>query len=868
MRRLILTLIISLISILHAQEEKIAPVNLDTVPSYQRGLSALADNLPEQAVIRLKEAYSIKGLTNEQNQTILIKLAEAQVRSNMPAEALKTISNKFLIKYPTVNFWKGQALAANGEFTKAIEILTSLDPKSNNYPQAILTSANLAIAIGNTTQAITLLEKAATLKSTAIQLRAKITLTELHIENNQLEKAKLTLKKTTNPTSLSLQQYLKAKSAYKEGKFAESIAIYRQLIDSSENLPKRIFDLTLLGLIDARHSSGDTIGSITETIETIKNHKDASTLPQLLNRLSTWLPADIVDTDKNLLQLRDWAGRAPNPNAPISFFKNSDSVIQIPPSFGSAIPQNAELKSLSQFYYSKLLSKSSSPGSLDKALFELSVFQITNPGHPLFANSLILTAQNQLKKKDPEAALISLSSIQQLADTEQITLPLNAQSQAAFMRGMLHIKNKNYSEALKDFKIASDSNNDEFTKNSNINAGLAALRSADLEAFKSQQLKITDTSLQLELEIEKSLWLAQTYHPEARSALNTFILANPTHPRITEVRIALASICATQSPIDPLMCRALLSSIPKEKLTEEQFTEFTKTSYQLATVTKNWPDAIAITEAWLTKYPSKTQSKEFTMRKGISLYRNGEHNKARQILGQLAHDHPKSELTPFANYYSAMAARLEATPQAQLESVKIFEKVIKSSSPIAIEARIQQARILIDLDQIPTAVKSLKTTYKKKSTTPQQREIAILLADAYHRQGSSDSAKYQLAIDIYDDLISSSKLSLAWSNRIHFLKGEALEGTGTEESNKAALDTYYQVLNRENLPKNSTKSEQEWKWFYRCSFKALSMLEKNNRPRAAIAIAKKIASYKGGPRAKEAAERARFLEKEHMIWDK
>lgn len=866
--RTLLTILITLNTLLIAQEPSPAPVNLETVPSYRQGLAALADHLPEQAVIRLNEAYTVKGLSPEQNQTILIKLAEAQVRANQPDDALKTLSNKFLKDYPTTDFWTAQALAAKGELKKAITALLAIDIKSENYPQARLTAANLSLAIGDTDAAIQLFNEAAKLKDKDIQQRANIALAEIYLTLNDLDEAKQTLTNTSSSRAAQLTQYLLARTAHKQEKFAEAIAIYRQLIDASANLPKRLFDLTLLGLIDARKASGDTPGAITETIETINQYPEASTLPELLERLTTWSPQDLPETSPTITRLRDWAGRAPNPNAPIPLYPNTGSVVQMPPSFGSIPNKSETLKSLTQYYYAKILSKSNSVGTLDKALFELSVFRLLNPSHPLVADSLLLTAQNHLKKQNPTSAIIALSSLQQLADANQITLPLPTQSQAAFTRGMLLIKQENFPAALKSFELASLSNSKEFAKSASINAGLAALRSADLESFQKQQNKIGEQSLKIELAIEKALWMAQTKHPAARTELNNFILNNPEHPRVTEAKIALASICATQPPLNPLMGNALLTTIEPNALSTEQFTHYSRTKYQLDAVEKNWPQAIATTEQWLAKFPNDTNKPEFSMRKGLALYRNGEHNKARQVLGQLAQDHPKSPLTTLALYYTAMAARLEATPQAQLESVDIFEKIINTQHPIAIEARIQQARLLIDLDKIEQAIKSLTSVYDKKSTTPQQREIAILLAAALHTQGSTDPQNYQKAIAIYDQLLINPNLSLGWSNRIHFLKGQALENTNTEASKKAALDTYYQVINRENRPKNTPPEEQEWHWFYRSAFKALTMLEKSDRPKAAIAIAKKIASYKDGPRAKEAADRARALEMEHMIWDK
>lgn len=866
MRRTISILTLSLTLPLASAQEAAPTVNLEEVPSYQRGVEALADHLPEQAVLRLQEAYKVPGLTNAQNQTILIKLAESQVRAGMAEEALKTLDIKFLKDYPGSNFWRGQALAASGQYRKAIELLSAIDPKAAHYGEAMLTTANLSEAIGDTEGAIEYFTKCTKLPNKAIKLRSNIALAEIYLASNNLVQAKQVLASTENssPRATRLKEYMQARIAYKEEKYAEAISIFRSLLESSDNVSKRIFDLTLLGIIDARHDSGDIEGSASEAIEFIKDYPEATTLQPLLERVTTWMKEDFTETDPVLLQLRDWSGRTPNPNAPISPFPDTGSVASQPPSFDLLSPKNGALKPLAHFYYGKLLANSTLVNANERALFELSAFRSLYPTHSLFAESLLVTAEIELKRGNKDAALIHLSSLQSLADKKQILVSRNTLSEAAFLRGLLSVDHGNFPIALKAFEVATQSTSLTVANDASINAGLAALRTSDLKAFDKQLEKISDEELRTELLLEKALWLADHNHPEGRITLQQFTSNHPSHPRIAEGRIALAALCISQPPLDPTLCKALLDTINPDHLTEEQYTAYSRTLYLLAAFEKDWQRAAEIASQWIEKYPTGKQLVEFSMRNGLALYRNGEHNKARQVLGKLAMEHPDNQLSPMALYYAAMAARLEGTPQSQQESVDIFKKVIASNSPVSLEARIQQARLLIDLNRVDEAVKSLQAVYDTKANSAQQHEIGILLAAALHVQGSADPSKYKQAIEIYDTLLSQDDLNLAWSNQIHFLKGQALEGMGDE---KGALDAYYAVINRENVPKGTTEEDQEWFWFYRCGFKALAMLEKADRPRAAISIAKKIASYPNGPRAQEAADRARNLEMKHMIWE-
>jgi tetratricopeptide (TPR) repeat protein len=251
------------------------------------------------------------------------------------------------------------------------------------------------------------------------------------------------------------------------------------------------------------------------------------------------------------------------------------------------------------------------------------------------------------------------------------------------------------------------------------------------------------------------------------------------------------------------------------------------------------------------------------MRKALAFYRNGEHNKSRQLFGKIALENPESPLTSFCHYYAGMAAILEGTPQALKESVDLFENVIQIKGAIVLEARIQQARVLLDINRTEEAKISLNTVYKATSTSAQQREIGILLATALHTQGGKDSGQYTKAIAIYDKLLTHKNIPLAWSNQIHYMKGQTLESM---QQDKLALDSYYQVINKENIDPNAPATQQEWKWFYQCGFKAIALLEKKQNYRAAVAIARKIASY-GGPESEAYQKRARTLEMQHMIWE-
>lgn len=864
--RLVVKIIASLILSLPAEAAPDTPddiASIESITPYTQGIQALADHLPELAVTRFQEAYKIPGLPDAINREILYRLTEAQVRANMPDLALVTLKSKFFADHPERNFWLAQAYASQGKFQLAIDYFQQLTNTSKHYNAALLSIASLELAMGHSEKAIDSFKLAAKSEDEATKIKANTSLSEIHLNNGNLKEAKLAIDSlsSTSPHARRLKSLLDAKLLLTDEKFAESTQLFTALLDDPGRLPTRLYHIASLGLADSLYADARQSEALEELDTFIDEHPDSPLLLPFFERLTLWQEQNPTPESPYFLKLQQWAGRSSlADDTPITSLATPFIVDPLPIRNESEHPT---LAALSHFFYAKLISQLGTNDSALRAQFEFSAFRLSYPDHPLMGSSLLETARIQLKQGLREDARSTLDTLSYLAKNQQVTLSNDAAAQAMFIAGLLNVEAQNYPKAQQAFEIASRSNNEFIARAASINTGLAALRSADIKAFDAQHVKITDKFLYLQLTLEKALWMAHQKHPDAKEALSNFLIKHPSHQRAVDARIALASICATQPPLDPLMCRALLDTIEIANLPEDQFTDYCRTAYQLAEMKDDWPAAISAANNFLERHPQSDQATEFSTRKGLALYRNGEHNKARQLLGKLAMEFPQSPLADFAYYYAAMAARLEGTPQALKESVDLFEKVITSSSALADEARIQQARVLIDLDRLQQAKLSLTKAYQPKSPSERQREIGILLAATYHILGNEDPLQYPKAIAIYDQLLLHPQLSVSWSNQLHFLKGQTLESMGEL---RLALDTYYRVINRENILTNTPGSGQEWKWFYQCGSKTLAMLENSKQYRAAVAVAKKIASYQG-PESAEFSKRARALEMDHMIWD-
>ena len=837
---------------------------LSNISSYNQGIQALADHLPELAVTRFQDAFKVTNLNDAQNREILYRLTEAQVRANQPEKALLTLNSKFFKDHPEREFWIAQSYAAQGRYADAIEHFKMLDPKSIYQDDAILSLASLELAMGKESDALKNYLKASQSKDQLTKTKASTTLAELYLEKGEIAQAKRMIDSlTTAPRSEILKSVLQAKLAHSSKNYPEAIEVFTGILSNGQQLHPRIYQISLIGLADARFAAGQEKEANAGLLNFVKEHHKSSLLLPIFERLSKWTPRPFTNKDPFYLQLEQWANRDPSRSSMLANQLDSDFILSPLPAPKTLNSTSENLSAIALFYYAKHTAQLNTAGSLAKAQFDFTTFRIAYPAHLLFGATFLETAKLQITLKQRLDALFTLQSLAYLAKHHSIALSSETETKAAFLAGLLSVEAEDYPQALEAFEIASQSTHQQLANASKINLSLAALRSSNLAAFDAQQNKITDRELAKQLSIERALWLAHQNHADAREALSQFLLKNPDHQRAVDARIALASICSTQAPLDPLLSKALLDTVNSSTLNQTQFTDYTRTRFLFAELSQEWTDAIAALDTFLERYPASPHKDEFTMRKGLALYRNGEHNKARQLLGKSALENPKSPLAPFCSYYAGMAARLEGTPQALKESVDIFENVIRSKSPLATEARIQQARVLLDINRVEEAKISLHKVYNQKSSSTQQREIGILLATALHTQGSDHSGQYDKAIAIYDQLLKNSNLPLAWSNQVHYMKGQTLESM---DNDKLALDSYYSVINRENINPDAPQSQQEWQWFYKCGFKAIALLEKTQQHRAAVSIAKKIASY-GGPESEAYSKRARALEMQHMIWE-
>ncbi len=848
--------------------------NLDKNPAYQAGSKAMADQLYGVAVTKFRLALEDPGLSEESKPYVQMALVESLVRSSsqlqgdtqLASEALTLLSEDALTRQTSAPLWKAEALAAQGLYKEAEEALAEIPATHSNYSEIQLTRARILLALGRTTDALEILIKTSQSSSTTISNAAKLLACEIHINLGNHESAAATLEKIDGqlPAAAKFKEYLQALLSLSEGKSAEAASRFQSLVTAPENLSEQIFHSCILGKADAQAANRQIDDAITTLQNFIDEYPDSAVLHAAFDRLAAILPDDLDDESPILNKLQEWSGDLPGPIH--SLYVGGESVSALLPHEPKA-SMHDDLVSLAVYHRALLLTRSADPQKHELAMALLARLRCQHASSSslpselylkLSSASLLDTAYLHLKKNQPAEATFTLSVMEKVAFSPRL------RDEASFLRGLLLAEQNNPQEALGAFNYARESSSEDISKISSINAAMMALKSSDLSTFENIATTAQDDFIRTSLHLERALWKCSQNQPEGPPDLESFIVNNSGHPRENEARLALAAASVMISPIDVDMARAQIEIIAPRLTDAQNQYKMTKILIRAEELAQDWEAAAKAAEKFIANFGDDPNIAYLQLKLGEAYFHNEEYNKARRILQDIPEKFPESPFAPYASFQAAMSARLGGTPQSREECIEMFQKIIESNNThLAEESRIQQGRVLIDLRRYQEAEDCLSPLIDQDTVSASLRRSAgVLMADCLHRQGPADNAKYDEAIGIYNRLLADKELPTAWKNRLHYLRGQTYESMSMPG---AAFGSYYDVI-VESPSETDQLHDEEWLWFYRCGFKALSMLEREKRWTAAVKLARRIASF-DGPRAEEATKRANSLAIKHMIWE-
>jgi len=841
-------------------------------PAYQSGLRALHDELPDLAIPRFEEALAAFPEDEPARRLVHLRLGEASARAAKAVPdpeasrthaltALDHLSATGLDANDPARFWAAHACLALGRLDEAAQHLSALHDSSNPSLRipALLTHARLQAALGRHQNALDLLEQLQNHPDQEVAAEANFLQASLHLELGNLDHAEILLAgELANTVTASNPhfRYLQAQLSLARERFANAAALFSGLAAHPGNLELPLHHGAIIGEADALHALGRTEKATSLLLSFLDENPRTPLLPNAFQRLAQWSASAETLRTRFEDHLRSWSGTPPlsawreKPPAttPLELRQLGDVV-----AMAAAVDPTPEpeISAFALFHHARLLARKNDPRSVDLARFLLARLRLEHPAHPLAETSLLETARLHNARGHPEKALAALDSLERLSPSPDV------RAAAAKLAGYVRFRKQDYRESADAFARAAASMEPERAPPVRANQAIGLLLSGASGKFQSLLDNLDDRSTVAALKLERILLDAAAGH-DVRPALDRFLRRNPSHPRAAEARLALAELSLAAASPDLSMARAQLESIDPARLTARDALRHLKARLRMGELAGDWSGAIAAANRYLARRDAGGIAPAVRIKLGEAYYRNGDFNKARLLFLDAAAEANKESLREVALFMASKAALKVLTDKSRDEAVTLLRRVAAGNGLLAGEARLHLARALIQTDP-RKALEALEPMIAGDRTAPEQVDALVLAAEAHRALGGDD--QYRTAIAIYDRLLARPSLPYPLSNRLHSLRGQAFE---LLHEPSAALDSYYRVINRENLPPD--KTQNEWFWFYDCGFNALRVLETGQRWHSALEVARKLAAS-GGPRAPEAAKRARAIQLEHMIWD-
>ena len=833
----------------------------DVTTLRRQGDDALAAGLWEMAALHFNQCLTNNTLAAADQSQVAIRLAEALVRDGKHAEALSLLDQSLVATNPATPFWKGQALAGLGRYTEACKEFAGLldKPTAPHRNEASFTLASLQLALEQPAAALATLATLTRTPDAALNAKARLRQVEILLDLGRPADARANMPAVSSlgARERPLATFLEAHLLLTEGHPDDAATNFQALLDQPQGQSLHHYHMAACGLATALHRRGPPEAATNFLLTFIPNHPDSPLLEELFQLLIDGVPDNPAPTDPILERLAQWI--TPSELSATGAINTLDS--NAATAWPTTTTTNTnDLLAFAIFSRALGLHRINSPSTRSETRRLITRLRLEYPNHTLTSRALFQMARWELADGNIEQACYLLDTLRAAAKS-----PLT-QGEAAFLEAHSAYANGDHNQAIELFNAAAKSLSQRNAQIARLNAAIISLHgttgSTTLVRQADQPL---DPALAADLELERAL---SNNNPAAvLTALTTFLTNNPQHPRAPEARLAAAEAALTGPTPDLAFARAQLAALPTtpEPPANLSASRLALVKLRIDDLAKDTTAAIATAKAILANHRGEPAAAEAALILGRNLFQSRNYNDARLVLEQLAATDQDPARAQAAGLLAARAAALVPTSQSQQEALILFDKVIATKGSLAAIASLEKARLMIDLNRLPEVIAFLRQWFDSlPPTDPLHLPAGLLLGEAIYAQGGANPNSLTDALGIYDQLLAHAGHDPAVFNRLQYLRGRSLEQIPdaqepSRKRDKQAFIAYYSVL-------ETTTNPAEWHYFELCGFRALALLEKAGRWPAAIACAKKIASF-NGPRAAEAATRASQLQLKHMIWE-
>lgn len=829
----------------------------DAAALTRKGEQALAAGLWEIAADHFEHCLNTPGLKPDQKSQTALHLTESWIREGRFTEAIQLLDQSWVEKTPEAQFWRGQALVGLGQFNEAIATLSPLaaSPESPNHPEAIFTLSNLHLALGKPEAALDALKALSKTTDGALAARTKFHEAEILLDLDRNDDARKSMPELDSlpPALQSRATFLEAHLALREGRPDEAVSGFQTLLD-----PNQPYHPAALGLVDAYLAMNARDLAVSFLLSFIQSHPDSPLLGGLFERLLVLLPAKPAAHDPILDRLgNDWIPAVRIPPARLIADPNGlvDATFQVTDDLAAS-----ELSAYAMFTRAVGLMRTESAADHAESRILFNRLRAEFPDHPLATRSLLAQAKWELQNDRVALALEILAIARSSSTLRELS------GEAAFLEARTAYQNGDSQRAVQLFDEAAKSLSEKALDAAKLNSALIRVTRGGETTTVAQTDLPTDPGIRVNLELERAL--SEATPAKRRKSLEDFLTAHPDHARAAEARLAAAE-CALSGPeTDLSFARAQLDTLnaEPEKAAGLSKSRLALVKLHIEDLSNDSTHAIATAKAILESYPDDPAAADASLVLGRNLFQSQNYNDARIAFEKLAASDSKNpERAQAAWLLAARSAALVSTIQSKQDALILFDNAIKARGALSSIARLEKARLLIDMNRLPEVIEPLGKWFSTlPDSDPLHFPVGFLLGEAISKQGSARPNSLAEALAVYDKLLAHADQQSLYYNRIQYLRGRSLEQMPdpkdpTRKREREALSAFYSVLEANSAP-------AEWDDFENCGFSALRLLRNAGRWPAAVACARRIASF-NGPRAKEASEIASKIQLEHMIWE-
>lgn len=840
----------------------------DSAADMRKGDEAMANGLWEMAALHYEASLTTQNLESADKARLAVRLAEARIREGELSKAMEILEKSIARDHPETPFWTGIVLMRQGRLKEAAEYL-SLQLENPARPlrtEAAFTLAKIEYALGQNDQALTTLSSLVKEAQAPIQARAKLHQVEILLDLDRLEEARATLPPAAEipQSEKAFATFLEAHLLLKEKRPIDAAASFQSLIDQPEGQSLSRYHAAALALADALKNAGNTEGASSFLLGFIQSHPDSPRLGDLFSKLLELLPKAPAKTDPILEKLAQWITPSEIPATGLIAVADSDATGGWP-----TLAVSNDFLAQTLFTRAMGLQAVGTPEAMALASQLRLRLRVEQPTHPLAGKALFEEARTALAKGETTRAMEMLESLRESGSSPEL------RGLAAFIEAQSAHRTGDDSNAVRLFDEAATVLREAEATTARLNAALLRLilNEADTQAKSGSNTKtiavqspqVDDPALAADLALERALSKPQ---PDARrTAIEEFLSQYPQHPRIPEARLAAANAALVSPTPDLSFARAQLDTLATtpDLLATLNPVQIALARLRIQDIGGENQAAITSAREILAQHPGDPATAEAALVLGRNLFQTASYNDARLVLEKLAATDTDPGRAQAAWLLAARSAALVPTSQSQQEALILFDKVIESKGSLTAIARLEKARLMIDMNRLEEAITFLRKWFESlPATDPLHLPAGLLLGEAIYAQGSIKNDSLSEALTVYDQLLTQKENNAAIFNRLQYLRGRTLEqipdpkDPGRKQEREAFM-AYYSVL-------ETTDPPAEWHYFELCGFRALALLEKSQRWPAAIACARKIASFQG-PRTEEASTRAAQLQLKHMIWE-